>query len=394
MQCVSLFSGAGGFCEGFSLAGWRVLCSVEADAQACLTYAANFHDVPLFRDRIERFLIEDQDSVPGLHELAGEQIDAVIGGPPCQGFSQIGPRKPTDPRNLLYLEFSRVVRLLKPRAFIMENVPNLLAIRDGHYKSAIVREFRSAGYKRIAILSALASEFGVPQHRRRVFFVGLRDTLPFAHDFENAAKELIESQKSSHTVTVREALSDLPAAVSEDDRPLPYPKKPGGRYSDYQKLMRLDCDSALLPSDRKRGRMKPDALHNHHTKGIRKRRKTIIAQIQPGDRGDSLPPELWNGTRAHKWRRLHPDKPSYTILAQMHRDLSEWIHPTHDRWITVREAARLQSFHDGFLFRGSELQQLKQVGNAVPPLMALAIARTVAGLLDASALATESSLGA
>src|SRR6202008_1329790 len=90
---------------------------------------------------------------------------------------------------------------------------------------------------------------------------------------------------------------------------------------------------------------------------------------------DSLPASLWNGTRGHKWRRLDPARPSYTILAQMHRDLSEWIHPQHDRWITVREAARLQSFHDGFLFLGSELQQLKQVGNAVPPLMAHAVAR-------------------
>ena len=90
--------------------------------------------------------------------------------------------------------------------------------------------------------------------------------------------------------------------------------------------------------------------------------------------------------RGHKWRRLHPDKPSYTILAQMHRDLSEWIHPKHDRWITVREAARLQSFHDGFVFMGSEWQQLKQVGNAVPPLMGLAIAHTAADLLETSAL--------
>ena len=130
-------------------------------------------------------------------------------------------------------------------------------------------------------------------------------------------------------------------------------------------------------------------LHNHHTKGIRERRKKIVAEIEPGGRGDCLPPELWNGTRGHKWRRLHPEKASYTILAQMHRDLSEWIHPKHNRWITVREAARLQSFHDGFVFLGSERQQLKQVGNAVPPLMALAIGRTVAGLLDASTLAAD-----
>ena len=389
LQCVSLFSGAGGFCEGFELAGWKVLCAVEVDTHACLTHAENFNDVPLFRSNIERFLREEQEGTPELKELISEKIDVVYGGPPCQGFSQIGPRIMSDPRNRMYKEFVRVVRLLKPRAFVMENVPNMLAMNNGHFKSKIVRAFGRAGYKRVAILKALASEFGVPQNRRRVFFLGLRDGLPFPDDFANAAESLIKEQKASNTVTVREALSDLPEAVSEDDGPLPYPKMLEGRYSDYQKLMRLDWDSPLLPSERKRGHLEADALYNHHTKGIRERRRRIIAEIGPGGRGDSLPPELWNGTRGHKWRRLHPDKPSYTILAQMHRDLSEWIHPKHDRWITVREAARLQSFHDGFVFMGSECQQLKQVGNAVPPLMGLAIARTAAGLLEASALSVE-----
>lgn len=389
LKSISLFSGAGGFCEGVRLAGWKVLCAVEADAQACLTHAANFSDVPLFQGCIERFLKDEQEGTPGLQELAEEEIDIVYGGPPCQGFSQIGPRTLSDPRNRLYKEFVRVVRLTKPRAFIMENVPNMVAMHNGYFKTEIVRAFRKAGYGRIAILPVLASQFGVPQHRRRVFVIGLRNKLPFPDNFEKMAKEFIEMQKASHTVTVREALSDLPATVSEDDASLRYPKKPGGRYSDYQKLMRLDWDSPLWTSERKRRQIKADTLHNHHTKGVRERRKRIVAAIGPGGRGDCLPRELWNGTRAHKWRRLHPDKPSYTILAQMHRDLSEWIHPKHDRWITVREAARLQSFHDGFMFLGSECQQLKQVGNAVPPLMGLAIARAAANLLEASALAAK-----
>ena len=389
LNCVSLFSGAGGFCEGFRLAGLKALCAVESDPQACLTHAANFGEVPLFRNKIESFLRDAQKGVPGLQELVEEEVDVVYGGPPCQGFSQIGTRLLNDPRNRLYKEFVRVVRLLKPKAFVMENVPNMVAMSNGHYKFRIMRAFRRAGYKRLAVLSTLASEFGVPQHRRRVFFVGLNDRLPFPDCFEKAAEELIELQKAPQTVTVQEALSDLPAAVSKDDAPLPYPNRPGGKYSDYQKLMRLDWDSPLLATDQKRGQMEHDVLHNHHTKGIRERRKKIISEIEPGGRGDSLPPELWSGTRSHKWRRLHPEKPSHTILAQMHRDLSEWIHPSHNRWITVREAARLQSFHDGFVFLGSECQQLKQVGNAVPPLMAMAIARTVSGLLNASALAAD-----
>ena len=115
-------------------------------------------------------------------------------------------------------------------------------------------------------------------------------------------------------------------------------------------------------------------LLNHHTKEIQKRRKDLIAQLLPGAKADSLPKEVWNGARPEKWRRLHPDQPAYTILAQMHRDLSEWVHPKFERWITVREAARLQSFHDGFEFKSSEWQMLKQIGNAVPPLLARALA--------------------
>jgi DNA (cytosine-5)-methyltransferase 1 len=99
-------------------------------------------------------------------------------------------------------------------------------------------------------------------------------------------------------------------------------------------------------------------------------------------KGDSLPAGVWNGSRPEKWRRLHPDRPAYTILAQMHRDLSEWVHPDHQRWITVREAARLQSFHDGFVFKSSEWQMLKQIGNAVPPLLGRAICRVALRALE------------
>jgi DNA (cytosine-5)-methyltransferase 1 len=177
---------------------------------------------------------------------------------------------------------------------------------------------------------------------------------------------------------VREAISDLPKRVSLDDGLLPYPKPDRSKFSDFQKAMRVDCESSILTKEWKRARIegKP-SLHNHHTKGIESRRQRIVKFIQPGMSGDSLPDTLWKGTRPYKWRRLHPDQPSYTILAQMQRDLSEWIHPKHDRWITVREAARLQSFHDGFVFVGSERQQLKQVGNAVPPLLGFAVAMAV-----------------
>jgi DNA (cytosine-5)-methyltransferase 1 len=146
----------------------------------------------------------------------------------------------------------------------------------------------------------------------------------------------------------------------------------GGPYSKVAKRQRaIGKDDALL-------------LHNHHTKEMQAKRAHLISFLKPGAKADSLPKEIWNGARPEKWRRLHPDLPSYTILAQMHRDLSEWVHPWLERWITVREAARLQSFHDGFVFKSSEWQQLKQVGNAVPPLLAYAAARMVKSVLEAT----------
>jgi site-specific DNA-cytosine methylase len=123
-------------------------------------------------------------------------------------------------------------------------------------------------------------------------------------------------------------------------------------------------------------------LYNHHTKEIQERRKNLIALLKPGAKADSLPVKIWNGARPEKWRCLHLDRPAYTILAQMHRDLSEWVHPQHQRWITVREAARLQSFRDGFIFKSSEWQMLKQVGNAVPPLLARALASAAERVLE------------
>jgi DNA (cytosine-5)-methyltransferase 1 len=385
LSAVSLFSGAGGFCEGVRLAGYDVLCAVEVDRDACRTHSENFPEAPLFKGDIRRFLRDEYPGIPTRDDLAARRVDLVYGGPPCQGFSQIGPRDPKDPRNLLYKEFVRIISEISPKIFVMENVPNILAMRNGHYSNQIVKSFHKAGYRRTAIFTLLASHFGVPQDRRRVFFIGLRDGAQLDAAFEEVCTELLAKQKCKRPITVRQALSDLPASVSEDDGPLAYPKLRPGRCPDYQRLMRLDCDTSLLTAAWKRARLNGDAsLYNHHTKGIESRRQRIVQAIKPGMRGDSLPTQLWNGTRAHKWRRLDPNRPSYTILAHMHRDLSEWIHPEYDRWITVREAARLQSFHDGFVFHGSELQQLKQVGNAVPPLMALAIARTAAQLLEAA----------
>lgn len=297
--------------------------------------------MPLFQGDIGRFLIAKQSGVPDAEELRGKGVDAVYGGPPCQGFSQIGPRDLDDPRNSLYKQFVRIVRRLQPTIFVMENVPN----------SEVLKAFRAAGYGRATIQPVMASDFGVPQHRRRIFWFGVRDDLGGIADLDQNLQTWLAERKLTPHVTVKQAISDLPGEVSADDSALPYAVV-SKRCSEYQKLMRLDWDTPLLSAAEKRSHIDRDALHNHHTKNVEARRLRIIKAIKPGARGDSLPADLWNGTREHKWRRLDPDKPSYTILAQMHRDLSEWIHPEFDRWITVREAARIQSFHDGFVSMG------------------------------------------
>lgn len=370
---VSLFAGCGGFCEGIEASGTSVRVAVEMDRFACETYRYNFPSTPLFEGDVHGFLAEGSSHVL---DYRLQQVDVVFGGPPCQGFSQIGQRKVDDERNELYKQYTRVVDTLRPRMFFMENVPNLALMNGGYFKRLILEEFAGLGYSNAVMLRLSADEFGVPQTRQRVIFVGTRDEDKFPYDLHSFCESILDEYRVEKPVTVSEAIGDLPHEIVHSGEVVDYPKvtKP----SQFMKDMRLDFDGLRYSkaSKRKRGLGKnPAALHNHHTKEIQARRAHLISLLQPGLKANSLPKEIWDGKRPEKWRRLHPDLPSHTILAQMHRDMSEWIHPKANRWITVREAARLQSFHDGFIFVGSEWQQLKQIGNAVPPLLGYALGK-------------------
>ena len=230
---VSLFSGAGGFCEGVRLAGFKLACAVEMDPYAVRTHGANFPKVPMFSGDVSRFLVDPQPGVPSKRDLIDSGVDLVFGGPPCQGFSQIGPRDLKDPRNLLYLEFARVLRALKPKLFLMENVPNMVAMKNGHFRDLIFSALRSAGYRNTVLIPLTASEFGVPQHRRRVFFVGTRDDLSAPDDLAVQFGRYLDANRSAREVTVDEAISDLPRSVSPDDGPLAYPKLRLKKLSDF-----------------------------------------------------------------------------------------------------------------------------------------------------------------
>lgn len=372
LSAVSLFSGCGGFCEGIELAGFAVRSAVELDRFAAETYRSNFPKVRLVEGDVRDFLKAKRGGQQVVHDL--DEVDLVFGGPPCQGYSQIGTRDLNDERNGLYREFARVVETLKPRLFLMENVPNLLLMQKGYYRDLILRKFRSIGYSNVTYVRVSAADFGVPQLRQRVFFIGTRDELKLTVDLRQLFEALLAGRRIEKPFSVRDAIGDLPRDVVASGETMAYPKtvKP----SWFQRAMRLDLDAKPYTRRVKRRRGIGNGkllLHNHHTKEIQERRLHLISLLKPGQKGDSLPKDVWNGLRPEKWRRLHPDLPSYTILAQMHRDLSEWVHPWLERWITVREAARLQSFHDGFVFVGSEWQQLKQIGNAVPPLLAYSL---------------------
>jgi len=371
LTAFSMFSGIGGLCEGVRLAGFRVVGAVEKDQFACLSYKHNFSDVPLFEgDVANLFPVNKREQKKHLDQFVGsDQVDLVFGGPPCQGFSQIGPRDVADPRNEMYLELCRVAQVLGAKFILMENVPNMLLMKGGLFKARISHALRAAGYDNIAIGILDASHYGVPQKRKRVFILAAKSaeySFPLLEALELAADSLRHP-----IVTVNEAISDLPEDVAPDSATaLTYPK--AGRLTPFQREMRLDCDGVFYKKSDKvlNGDIAQHwKLFGHHTKEIQERRLKLIKLLAPGKKADSLPKEVWDNARPEKWRRFDGNAPAHTLMAQMHRDLSEWVHPSLDRWITVREALRLQSFHDGFVLKSSEWQMFKQVGNAVPPLL-------------------------
>lgn len=272
------------------------------------------------------------------NKIGTNNVDVIIGGPPCQGFSVAGKRIVEDERNNLYKSFVSIVRHFKPKAFVMENVPNILSIGQGIIKNAIFSDFEQLGYM-INCKVLLASDYGVPQNRRRAFFVGLQNGI-----FSFPQKTLI------NPITSWEALSDLPEySLNEGEQ---YYTEP---LSEYQKFIRKNCTG----------------VYNHNITIHTEQTKQIIAMVPDGGNYKNLPPELRQTRKVHiAWTRLNSQKPSFTIDCGHNHH----FHYKYNRVPTVRESARLQSFPDNFIFLGGKVSQLKQVGNAVPPLMAQQVA--------------------
>lgn len=341
LNVIDLFCGCGGFSFGFEEAGYHVTLGLDYDKDAVKTFQLNHPNSKAVCGDITKI------STKELLNTIDTKTDLVIGGPPCQGFSLTGTRDPNDPRNKLYKYYVDVVKQTSPRAFIIENVPGLANLYDGKVKEDIYKTFQKLGYN-LNSKVLLASDYGVPQNRERFFIVGLKKELG---TFEFP----LPTHSGDNKVNCEQAIGDLPALDDGEffgQEEMTYPSKP---KTEYQKMMRKHSN----------------VLFNHvatkHTDEV----KWVISQVPQGGNYKDLPPGVGESRKFNEaWTRYHSKKPSRTIDTG-HRN---HFHYKWNRVPTVRENARLQSFPDHFIFTGSKTSQNKQVGNAVPPLLASVLA--------------------
>ena len=338
---LDLFCGCGGLSLGFEKAGYDVLLGIDIWEDALTTYRYNHKNSDVLCADLS---ILSPETVK--EKIKGEKVDVIIGGPPCQGFSVAGKRIIEDKRNELYKSFVRMVDYFKPKAFVLENVPNILTMGNGIIKDAILSDFESLGYT-VVTKVLMASNYGVPQNRRRAIFVGMLDGKKY--EYPEPTVEV--------PVTSWDAISDLPEDSVEDGAS--YVSAP---LSDYQKLMRKNSSG----------------IYNHEITIHTEKTQEIIAMVPDGGNYKDLPIELQQTRKVHiAWTRLNSKKPSITIdTGHFHH-----FHYLYNRVPTVRESARIQSFPDDFVFLCGKTSKLKQVGNAVPPILAEVIATKLKEML-------------
>ena len=338
-KIIDLFCGAGGLSLGFEKAGFEIEFAIDMWADAIDTYNQNH--------------INKVARCQDIHELTNEylkslkgKITGVIGGPPCQGYSTVGTRDVNDPRNHLYLEYCRVVETVEPEFFVIENVRGLLTLGKGAFKDDIITRFSNLGYN-VTYRLVNSSDYGVPQNRYRVFFVGVKN------------KDFVFPENFDYKVSSSEAISDLPSLENFDLFSDYYISDP---QNSYQKIMRENSTG----------------LFNHEPTKHSEQTKKIIGMIPDGGKISDLPEKYWNIRKYNKaFQRMNSQLPSNTIDTG-HRN---YFHYAENRVPSVRESARIQSFPDDFIFTGSKTSQYKQVGNAVPPLLAKVIAEAIIKLI-------------
>ena len=353
-RVVDLFSGCGGISEGFRNTGKvEIVGAIDFEPGACKTYSYNFPEAKVICGDINNITVDS---------TGFRDVDIIIGGPPCQGFSGLNrweKDKDNDPRNRLFIEYLRFVDELKPKAIMIENVKQILTQKGGFVPKHITEFMEERGYTvNFQVLSA--SDFGVPQNRQRAIIIALKKEFG---KFDFGCLEKYKLPK----VTVAEAISDI--AEIENEAVL-HPQgtvyQLGNPQSDYQKKMQ---------SNDKR-------LHNHMIYYPTDHVQEMISYVPEGGNWKNVPSHLFKSERDNRHsnylKRLESNSQSVTIDTGH----NVYFHPKFNRVPTIRESARLQSFPDTFIFTGNKGQQFKQVGNAVPPLLAEAVAKGIFDYLD------------
>ncbi len=340
-KVLDLFCGCGGLSLGFMQAGYQIVAGIDSWQDALDTFAFNHQGAKAIQ--ADLFHISPQE-IKQQYDI--HHVDIIIGGPPCQGFSIAGKRMIDDERNQLYKSFVEFVKFYQPQAFLMENVPNIISMGKGSIKEQIVQDFSALGYT-VSHKILLAADFGVPQNRKRAFFIGFKNGQCFEFPKPN----------TNQIITCQEAISDLPELSLENGAD--YPIEP---QSNFQVLMRQNSKGIYQHQ-----------ITEHNEKTI-----NTIALVPDGGNYKNLPLELQDTRKVNiAWTRLNSQKPSFTIDTGHNHH----FHYQFNRVPTVRESARIQSFSDDFIFLKTKTSQFRQVGNAVPPLLAQNLAERIKSYL-------------
>jgi DNA (cytosine-5)-methyltransferase 1 len=386
LRAIDLFCGAGGLSQGFRQAGFEIRLGVDADPDACATYEANQPGA-----RTLRADLRDLSGADLLQEAGLSEIEIVLGGPSCQGFSTHGRRngwvRPDDSRNFLYREYARIVEQLQPLCFVMENVPGLLYYDNGRFWEKIKRRFVRAGY-RVRHELLLAADYGIPQLRRRLLIVGTRLAGPFVFPerthvgaLRRDHRDLWEKRRlagwphlDAH-VGVWDAISDLPPIDAGGGTDVA--RYGGPAQTEFQRRLRAGSRW----------------LYDHQAAALSEGHLRQIEHVPEGGTWRDIPLELLPKRFARIRRtdsttlfgRLERAFPAYTITTQFNNVTTGcYTHPLQHRALSVREGARIQTFPDRYRFVGSLESKCRQIGNAVPPLLAEVVAHAVAAHVGAA----------
>lgn len=390
---IDLFAGCGGLSEGFYKQGFKALTHIEIDHFACETLKTRMKHYG-YNDAENSVLeldITSKDVISKISKVVGKiDVDLIIGGPPCQSFSTLGRAKDedgmvNDPRNFLFESYIKVLDKFKPKVFVFENVTGLLSAKiNGELIVTKILKELGKNYKVVSNPNSMvlnSADYGVPQIRKRVIIIGVRKDVEYSPEqiYYGIKKTHCDSSEKKTSklksyVTVKDAISELPRLKpGEGEKIISFKPKDD---NDFLKHIRPNSKYDLFDH----------VARTHNELDVK---RYVAMSKNKWDFSELLEksPEL-NHPKARVFNNSyvvqHWDSPSKTIIAHLYKDGNQFIHPDHKqgRTLTPREAARLQSFPDDFVFEGSKTQQFKQIGNAVPPLFAEAIAKSIKQILN------------